>query len=357
MDAETLRVNDVLHRSGALAVHDFYLISSPLIALFKRPLLMRFVLFFFSICLIFPLPLRAAENASVNVAVAANFAKPLRDIASEFTQLTGVDVAITVSSSGTLFAQIQHGAGFDVFLSADRSRPQALVDAHLVHSDNLVNYALGRLAFVYTNEKNANYASHSEISPAQFSKIFESAMSVANAKLAIANPKLAPYGVAAEQVLASMQTRQLHQQSQDQTQTEQKATSAMFTKVKGKNVLQTYQFFTTGSVSGALVAHSLTLESEKKGDSENSVLVPSTYYSPIVQSLIINSKSAAQLVPNVFNEISETEIRRNEEIAERLKGISSSHLFVQYLLSQRVQNRLPEWGYLPAVATPQQISK
>ena len=167
-------------------------------------------------------------------------------------------------------------------------------------------------------------------------------MSVTNAKLAIANPKLAPYGVAAEQVLASMHTRQLHHQSQDQTQTEQKPTSAMFTKVKGKNVLQTYQFFTTGSVSGALVAHSLTLESEKKGADENSVLVPSTYYSPIVQSLIINNKSAAQLVPNVFDEIGETDIPLNEESAERLNGISSSHLFVQYLLSQRVQNRLPE---------------
>lgn len=346
MDAEILRVNDVLHRSGTPTVHNSFLTSLPLNALIKRSLLLRFVLFFFSVCLIFPLTSRAADNAPVNVAVAANFAKPLRDIASEFTQLTGVDVVITVSSSGTLFAQIQHGAGFDVFLSADRSRPQALVDAQLVHKDNLVNYALGQLAFVYTNEKNANYASHSEISPAQFSNIFESAMSAANAKLAIANPKLAPYGFAAEQVLTSMQT-----------QKEQKPTSAMFTKVKGKNVLQTYQFFTTGSVSGALVAHSLTLESEKKGAAENSVLVPSTYYSPIVQSLIVNSKSAAQLVPNVFDEIGETEIPLNKESAKSLNGISSSHLFVQYLLSQRVQNRLPEWGYLPAVATPQQISK
>jgi molybdate transport system substrate-binding protein len=357
MDAEILRINDVLHQSGTLAVHNSFITLLPLISMFKQSLSMRFVLFFFSICIVSPLPLRAADNASVNVAVAANFAKPLREIASEFTQLTGVNVVITVSSSGTLFAQIQHGARFDVFLSADRSRPQALVDAQLVHKDNLVNYALGRLAFVYTNEKNASYASHSEISPAQFSKIFESVMSVTNAKLAIANPKLAPYGVAAEQVLASMHTRQLHHQSQDQPQTEQKPTSAMFTKVKGKNVLQTYQFFTTGSVSGALVAHSLTLESEKKGAAENSVLVPSTYYSPIVQSLIVNSKSPAQLVPNVFDEIGETEIPLNKESLESLDGISSSHLFVQYLLSQRVQNRLPGWGYLPAVATAQQISK
>ncbi|MEC8417695.1 MAG: hypothetical protein VXZ36_07735, partial [Pseudomonadota bacterium] len=99
MDAEILRINDVLHRSGTLAVHDFYLTLYALIALIKQSLSMRFVLFFLSACLISPLPSRAAENASVNVAVAANFAKPLRDIASEFTQLTGVDVAITVSSS------------------------------------------------------------------------------------------------------------------------------------------------------------------------------------------------------------------------------------------------------------------
>lgn len=96
------------------------------------------------------------RHDKINVAVAANFAKPLKRIAQQFTQLTGIDVAVTVSSSGTLYAQIQHGAAFDVFLSADRARPQALVNNNLVHESNVVDYAKGKLAFVYTGKLPAN---------------------------------------------------------------------------------------------------------------------------------------------------------------------------------------------------------
>ena len=86
------------------------------------------------------------RDEKINIAVAANFAKPLKSIAEQFTELTGIEVAVTVSSSGTLYAQIQHGASFDVFLSADRARPQALVDNNVVHHGNLVDYAKGKLA-------------------------------------------------------------------------------------------------------------------------------------------------------------------------------------------------------------------
>ncbi len=92
------------------------------------------------------------RDEKINVAVAANFAKPLKSIAEQFTELTGIEVAVTVSSSGTLYAQIQHGASFDVFLSADRARPQALVDNNVVHHGNLVDYAKGKLAFVYAGD-------------------------------------------------------------------------------------------------------------------------------------------------------------------------------------------------------------
>ena len=81
------------------------------------------------------------DAKAINVAVAANFAAPLKAYAEQFSRITGIEVNVTVASSGTLFAQIQHGAKFDVFLSADTARPQALIDAGKVHQDNMYHYA------------------------------------------------------------------------------------------------------------------------------------------------------------------------------------------------------------------------
>ena len=161
------------------------------------------------------------RDEKINVAVAANFAKPLKSIAEQFTELTGIEVAVTVSSSGTLYAQIQHGASFDVFLSADRARPQALVDNNVVHHGNLVDYAKGKLAFVYagdlsseashetSGERNCEQIAHSSTgdTTAQInvqltdclSKQLVQLMENPQNKVAIANPKLAPYGDAAQQ--------------------------------------------------------------------------------------------------------------------------------------------------------------
>ena len=333
------------------------------------------------------------RDEKINVAVAANFAKPLKSIAEQFTELTGIEVAVTVSSSGTLYAQIQHGASFDVFLSADRARPQALVDNNLVHHGNLVNYAKGKLAFVYagdlsresfseisskkSSERNCEQIARSSTgkTTAQInvqltdclSKQLVQLMENPQNKVAIANPKLAPYGDAAQQTLQNLSLWQ----------------QFLPHRVMGKNVLQTLQFYTTGSVKGAFVAYSLALDlpadlSSNLPSNFNSVVntesaeaitvivpVPETLYQPIIQSLVVNSKTVATLSPNLFEPLpiknvtapvdepvhkGDNETTRAFRLSDA-NGVSSPSLFVQYLMSQGVQHSLIEWGYEPTIAS------
>ena len=329
------------------------------------------------------------RDEKINVAVAANFAKPLKSIAEQFTELTGIEVAVTVSSSGTLYAQIQHGASFDVFLSADRARPQALVDNNVVHHGNLVDYAKGKLAFVYAGDLSSE-ASHETSGERNCEQIARSSTGDTTAqinvqltdclskqlvqlmenpqnKVAIANPKLAPYGDAAQQTLQNLSLWQ----------------QFLPHRVMGKNVLQTLQFYTTGSVKGAFVAYSSALDLPANLSSNlpshfNSVVntesaeaitvivpVPETLYKPIIQSLVVNSKTVATLSPNLFEPLPiknatapVDEHVHNDDVettrAFRLSdanGVSSPSLFVQYLMSQGVQHSLIEWGYEPTIAS------
>tara|TARA_A200000113_G_scaffold119243_1_gene107036 strand:- start:720 stop:1859 length:1140 start_codon:yes stop_codon:yes gene_type:complete len=304
------------------------------------------------------------RDEKINVAVAANFAKPLRNIAEQFTLLTGIDVAVTVSSSGTLYAQIQHGATFDVFLSADRARPQALAENNLVHKNNVVDYAKGKLAFVYSGDlsdaqscehaagetKEQRNVQRTDCLSKQLIQLIENPQN----KLAIANPKLAPYGIAAQQTLQNLSLWQ----------------PFLPHRVMGKNVLQTLQFYTTGSVKGAFVAYSLALDLPSNFASAvdvNNVAsttvispVPEILYQPIIQSLVVNSKTAAALTPNLFDVLATSEPQALEELGNEHKqettkqfnlsdanGVSSASLFVQYLMSQGVQHSFIEWGYEP----------
>ena len=121
---------------------------------------------------------------SINVAVAANFAAPLQKLLPEFEAASGIKVRVSVGSSGALFAQIQHGAPYDLFLSADSKRPQALVASGRVTVSAVQTYAVGHLALV----GNINGLSDPQL------------MAAGN-RVAIAEPDIAPYGRAAKQLL------------------------------------------------------------------------------------------------------------------------------------------------------------
>ena len=284
-----------------------------------------------------------AKSPRLNIAVAANFAKPLAAIASDFTATTGIDVSITTSSSGTLYAQIFHGASFDVFLSADTARPAMLAKNNLIHPDNVTAFARGRLALITPNASTETKTA------------LERFIAETSGKFAIANPKLAPYGLAAQQVLHNTS---LWNTFKDRL-------------VKGKNVLQAYQYVSTGNVKGALVAYSTVLaegEGSSGSHSENEKLegvsaptsgtifnkpaglhqtmywslIDESLHAPIVQSLAINDNDAAALSPNIFDSINSVGEVVNTEALAHIKPAS---LFVQYLLSSSVQSSLSDWGY------------
>lgn len=280
---------------------------------------------------------QGSRNAkAINVAVAANFAAPLKAYAEQFSRLTGMEVNVTVASSGTLFAQIQHGAKFDVFLSADTSRPQALIDAGKVHKDNLYHYAQGQLAFVYASD----IAELIDTKPykeegTNLSKLVKQVTTTGSGKLAMANPLLAPYGEAAKNALTHLDIWEEVRPS----------------LVVGKNILQTYQYFTTGGVKGAFVAYSLVNIDSKANTSMPNIhvrRVPEKFYQPITQALVINSASKAVITPNVFNMLETFDTKGVEDLAELT--IAPSHLFVQYLLSDAVQSSLSSWGYKRSVS-------
>ncbi len=129
-----------------------------------------------------------AAAADLRIAVAANFRAPLEALVAEFTSSTGHDVTISSGATGLLYAQITRGAPFDVFLAADMDRPRDLVDRRLAVAGSLRVYAIGQLV-VLSASGAAEVTSISELARLD--------------RVAIANPRTAPYGRAAEQVLAA----------------------------------------------------------------------------------------------------------------------------------------------------------
>jgi molybdate transport system substrate-binding protein len=131
-----------------------------------------------------------AEAAKTNVAVAANFTEPARAIAARFREKTGHEAVLIFGASGAFFTQITHDAPFDVFLSADDERPRLAVEQGFAVPDSRFTYAIGKLVLWsrvldVTDGKAA-------LSAGKFSK------------LAIANPKSAPYGAAAVETMKAL---------------------------------------------------------------------------------------------------------------------------------------------------------
>lgn len=132
----------------------------------------------------------AAEK--IQVAVAANFNAPMRELAEIFQKDTGIEVTVISGSSGKLYEQIRNGAPFDLFFSADQGFPNKLVANNSTFDGQSHTYAIGQLA-LYSKKKFPQKTSDEVLASGAFKR------------LAIANPKLAPYGLAAEQYLATLQ--------------------------------------------------------------------------------------------------------------------------------------------------------
>ena len=222
-----------------------------------------------SLCLMLPLCVWAAE---VRVAVAANFAGPMKDIAAVFESQTGHKLLLTPGASGKFYAQITNGAPFDVFLSADDETPQKLEKVGKAVQGSRFTYAIGRL--ILWSPKDNGVADGIDILKKGDFRF-----------LAIANPRVAPYGIAAVQTMQKIGVL---------SQLEPKV-------VQGENISQTHQFVTSGNADVGFVALSQVWQNGKL-KSGSGWLVPETYHDALRQDAVLletgKQSEAAQALMN-----------------------------------------------------------
>ncbi|EGV33865.1 molybdenum ABC transporter, periplasmic molybdate-binding protein [Thiorhodococcus drewsii AZ1] len=196
-----------------------------------------------------------AQADEVKVAVAANFTAAMKEIATAFEQSTGHTALVSFGSTGKLYTQIVNGAPFEVFLAADQARPEKLVKANEASGE--FTYAVGKLVLW-----SADPALITDGDTVLRSDRFK--------KLAIANPKTAPYGAAAVEVLKALGL-------------EDDIKSKL---VQGDNIAQTYQFVATKNAELGFVALAQTVKT--KGGSSWSI--PEDLYTPIRQDAVLLKK-------------------------------------------------------------------
>lgn len=220
----------------------------------------KFVLAFALLCLSWS-NIQEVCAAKLRVAVASNFAITLKALAAEFEYQTDHQVVISSGSSGKQFAQIVYGAPYDIFFSADTERPQKLIDQGIGIADSLSTYALGKLV-LWNPKVNSGAEALRQLRKS-------------DQRIAIANPRLAPYGSAAQQVL-------------DLLGLTEKASARLIT---GENIAQTFQFVDSFNAPMGFVAASQFLTKQRLMQT-GVWIVPSSYYSPIKQQAVLIKDSS-----------------------------------------------------------------
>lgn len=197
---------------------------------------------------------------SVQVAVAANFTAPMKVLAADFEKDTGHKIVAAYGATGQLYAQINNGAPFEVFLAADDSTPAKLEKEGQGVPGSRFTYAIGTLALWSAKEDYVD----------------DQGLVLRNNQfqhLAVANAKTAPYGLAAMQTLVKLGLNQ-----------------AVAKKlVEGQNIAQTHQFVASGNAELGFVALSQIYQ-DGKITSGSAWLVPAEMHAPIKQDALILAK-------------------------------------------------------------------
>ncbi len=193
----------------------------------------------------------------VTVAVAANAAEAVEALAADFEERTGHRVTVTVGSTGKLYAQVLHGAPFDVFLAADQERPRLLVEQQLAIADSRITYAVGRLV-LWSRQSGAVKDGAAVLREGGFRR------------LAIANPDLAPYGAAARDTLRELGLWE----------------SLRSKIVLGENVSQSFAMTASGNAELGFVALSSVLGGGNSHSQERWE-VPVRFHEPIRQDAVL----------------------------------------------------------------------
>ena len=203
----------------------------------------------------------ASHGDDIRLAVATNFAAPMKHIALAFEQESSHKLRISYGSSGKLFAQIQHGAPFHLFLSADQVKPQRIEALGLGVQGTRRTYAIGALSLWSINDDNRLHPK-ARLMADQYQR------------LALANPKLAPYGEAAQAVLNALNVAQASRSKW----------------VVGENIAQAFQFVHSGNAQLGFIARSQVSEIKNIGQVWH---VPPELHGPIKQDLIVLKQAAS----------------------------------------------------------------
>ncbi|MBJ7552935.1 molybdate ABC transporter substrate-binding protein [Marinomonas spartinae] len=222
--------------------------------------------------------------APLRIAVASNFTAPMQILAPLFEQETGQKLQLSFGSSGKFYAQIRNGAPYDVFLSADQAKPDKLIKAGLAQKSSKIIYAKGILVLWSATQQ--------RVEPVK------SALEQAR-KIAIANPKLAPYGLAAKETLTKLGLWNVLQSK----------------LVQGENIGQTYQFAYSQNAELGFVALSQVLAGPVKGHYWQ---VPNNDHSPIKQAAVLLTHSQHK---------------------------TQAQKFLNFLVRKDIQKRIKNFGY------------
>jgi molybdate transport system substrate-binding protein len=224
------------------------------------------------------------------VAAAADLQSAMQDIGARFERDTGKKVKIIFGSSGNFFQQIQNGAPFDMFFSANLDYPKKLEAAGLIENGSYYQYAKGKIVVWVPADSKINVNSG-----------LKAILDPSVKKIAIANPLHAPYGQAA---VSAMQKEGIYDKAKDKF-------------VLGENISQTASFIVSGSADIGIVALSLALSPNMK-DKGRYTEIPADEYPPIEQACVILSSA------------------KNKETAKQ---------FLSYIKSAAVADLLATYGF------------
>ena len=231
----------------------------------------------------------SAHADEVQVAVAANFTAPAKVLGAIFDKTSGHTVKLVYGATGAFYTQIKNGAPFDVLLAADDERPARLVQEGAAVPSSRLTYAIGQLA-LWSAKPDGVDAQGAVLKSGQFNK------------LAIADPKLAPYGEAAVQTMTKLG---LYDTLKPKL-------------VQGQSIGQTYNFVVSGNADLGFVALAQIQEAGRiqRG---SAWLVPADLHAPIVQDAVILNKGANNLAAKAW-----MELLRSPKAQELIRGYGYS---------------------------------
>ena len=219
-----------------------------------------------------------AQERDIRIAAAADLKSVMGELATRFEKQTGTKVDVTYGSSGNFYSQIQNGAPFDLFFSADIEYPRKLVAAGLAESGTLYEYAVGRIVIWAPAESKAEVAKQA----------WKALLDANVQKIAIANPEHAPYGRAA---VAAMQRAGIYEQVKTKL-------------VYGENISQAAQFVQSGNAQVGIVAMSLAMSPGMKDGKYWAI--PADMHPAIDQAVVLLKGAKNKHAPRAFLEFVNT---------------------------------------------------